>query len=195
MTWEKIKFFVVSLWLLNILILIQTVKIPVCIGEGCYFVGTYSLLKTNIVPILCLIVLCSSAFFHYNFKYKVAGTAKGPLRVVKIEPLNYETLVFIATYVIPLAGFNFNEIRQVLVFFVLLGSIGLIYIKTNIFHTNPSLVLLGYKLYRITGEINNKIVVDGGTAIASTEIAENDSATYVSLSKNLVFIRKLSNTG
>ena len=54
------------------------------------------------------------------------------------------------------------------VFFVLLGSIGLIYIKTNIFHTNPSLVLLGYKLYRITGEINNKIVVDGGTAIAST---------------------------
>ena len=82
-----------------------------------------------------------------------------------------------------------------MVFFVLLGSIGLIYIKTNIFHTNPSLVLLGYKLYRITGEINNKIVVDGGTAIASTEIAENDSATYVSLSKNLVFIRKLSNTG
>src|SRR5262245_27356754 len=139
---EKIKFYVISL--LFLFILIAANQIPVCMTlDKCTFIGLDKLFFTY-PPILlfCFVGIVLAAIFYADFTYRTVKSA--PLaaeKVSEIKSLNYENLTFLATYIIPLVCFDLDfhlvENRNFIMLILVLILIGWIYIKTNIFYTNP----------------------------------------------------------
>lgn len=189
---DKIKLYIISLWLLFILVLIVTIEVPICFGSDCSYIGTTELLSRNIIPILSIIFIILGFFFLLQFKYKISGTKLGGLRVEKIENRNYEHLTFLSTYIIPLIAFDLTKIKYVIVLFLLLFAIGCMYVKTNLFYTNPTLALLGYKIFKA-----NVIFKDGSSdeiILISTQIIEGGNVlSYLPITKDIFYVRMLSN--
>ncbi len=139
----KFQLYILSLWLLFILLFINKVSFPICFEKNFMFIGFYELLRSNIIPVISILMVFLGFIFYLRFKYIIDGNHSLPEKINKIENVNWEHLTFLTTYIIPFVTFNFNEERNGLIFFLLLLIIGLIYLKTNMFYTNPTLALLG----------------------------------------------------
>lgn len=185
---DKIELYFISLGLLFFLLILTTVEFPVCFGENCEFMGFGNLIKTNIIPIACLIGLLIVVWLYSQFSYKLEGALDIPFEVEKIENVNYEYLTFLTTYIIPLICFDLNSIRDIIVLVVLLIILGALFIKTNLYYANPSLALLGYHIYRAdvntkNGRKENVII------IAKVKIKQGDSILPKKLEDNVYYAK------
>lgn len=148
---EKFQVYIISLWLLFLLIIVIYADIPLCFGGGCVFVGFDKLLTPkNIISLMSLFFLFVGVFFYFNFIRKTEEAKNLPSRVMEVENINYEHLTFLTTYIIPLISFNLESPRNIAALIILLCSIGVIYIKTDKFYANPTLAILGFRLYRVS---------------------------------------------
>lgn len=150
--WDKIELYIISLWLLFLLIFIITIKVPMYLGSDWQFVEINKLFMMNLIPIISIFLLILGVFFYFRFGYKLKGSKEIPFEITQIENINYEHLTFLTTYIIPLICFDLNNLKYGLVLLVLLVIIGAIYIKTDLFYANPSLALLGYHIYKVSGK-------------------------------------------
>ncbi|HFG2217128.1 TPA: anti-phage protein KwaA, partial [Vibrio cholerae] len=165
----KIKLYILSLALLFLIVFVMTVKLPqmdasVC-KDGCelsvsaWFYKDYiiELAKSNVLPILMLLLLLISWFIKHELEHLLDGGAEQVIRVIQIENQDYEHLTFLATYIIPFFGFTFDDPRRLIAYFILLVLIGMMFIKTDKYFANPSLAILGFKLYKATLANSNGI--------------------------------------
>lgn len=189
-SWDKIELYVISLWLLFILIIIVTIDIPICLEEGCSFIGFKKLFVTNIVPTIALLLLLFGILFFLNFKYKLNGSQQNHITIRKIENRNYEHLTFLSTYIIPLIAFDLTKVRYTLVLLLLLVAIGFMYIKTNMFYTNPTLALLGYRIYKVDASFRTGNE-EGIIIISREDISQGDILSYKQIHENIYYVRIL----
>lgn len=187
--WIKFELYILSLWLLFFLIIVITIDIPYCWGELCKFVGFKNLFLMNILPTVALIFIILGVLFFFRFDYKLNGSKKIPSKVVKIEDYSYEHLTFLTTYIIPLICFNLVSTRYVIALGILLFVIGVIYVRTDKFYANPTLAVLGYRLYKINlktraGDRDNVIL------ITKDKISLNDQIHTLPLDDKIYFARK-----
>ena len=180
---RKIQFYIISLTFLFILILAN--QIPVCIGRGCELVDLRRLLFTYPPIILfCFIGVIFSVLFLLYFRYRILkGSKLPPETITEIQPIDYENLTFLATYIIPLVCFDLDfhlvENRNFIMLILVLVLIGWIYVKTNIFYTNPTLAILGFRVYRLsTNKRPNVVIITSsvlllGDQIRSSRIDDN----------------------
>jgi hypothetical protein len=130
-----------------------------------------------------------------EFKYRVVNAAPMlPKQIDHIENLNFETLSFLITYVIPLfcfdLDFDLNENRNFLMLILVLIIIGWIYVKTNIFYTNPSLAILGYRIYKVqTSKTRDMIVIVMG------KLKKGDKIYPKRIDENIFFVKKSQQNG
>lgn len=189
--WQKIQLYIISLWFLFVLLFIN--KIPYCYGESCQFVGIERLFSEFIVVIFCAFFILLGLFFYRQFNYKVErGAQTNPKSITRIESLNFETLSFLATYVVPLVcfdlDFDLDKGRNFLMLILVLILIGFIYIKANIFYTNPTLAVLGYKIYKVdTGSLSNVVI------IAREKLELGNSIRTKLIDENIYFATKIKN--
>lgn len=78
---------------------------------------------------------------------------QGPWEIIDVEHVSFENLSFLATFIIPLLcfdlDFNLEAGRNAFMLLLILVAIGMIYIKANLYYTNPSLALFNFKIYKI----------------------------------------------
>lgn len=158
---EKVEIYILSLWFLFLLIILVTTNIDLCFEAGCKFIGLKELFKSNVVPFIAFTFLVIGTFSYFRLNAKMAGSVSLPEKIKSIEDYNYEHLTFLTTYIIPLICFNLESWRYVTALGILLIVIGIIYVKTDKFYANPTLAILGYKLYKV--EIAQK---NGGNSTA-----------------------------
>lgn len=190
--WDKVGLYVTSLWLLFFLLIVLT--IDVSFSKNYVFIGFDELIKRNIIPLISFVFLILGIIYCFFFDYKFKGTAPLQIEVKEIKNVNYEHITFLTTYIIPLLSFDISNIRYLVLLFLLLIIICAIYIRTNLFYANPTLALLGYRIYEITGsrekeldtETYNNIIV-----ITKTNILLNDEVQLLFLSDNIYFGRKV----
>lgn len=187
--WDKIELYIISLWLLFILIIIVTIEIPICFERTCSFIGFKKLILLNIVSLLSLIFFLLGILFFYRFKYKLSGSQQNHIIVKKIENKDYEHLTFLTTYIIPLIAFDLTEIRYSIVLLVLLIAIGMMYAKTNMFYTNPTLALLGYKIYKTDAQFRTGDTQPGVILISRETITLNDRLSYRKIHEGIYYVR------
>jgi len=150
----KIQLYILSLWLLFFLLFANKIDIPLCFGEDCYYIGTWQLLKTNWIPAICIVGMLYGFYAFWAFNNKVVGSSKqGPWQIEQIENISFENLGFLATYIIPLLcfdlDFHLDQERNAIMLLLVLIVIGAVYIKANLYYTNPSLALMNFRIYRI----------------------------------------------
>lgn len=183
---QKIELYIISLWFLFLLLFIDKIHVPLCFGEGCIFIGFWELLLLNPVPAVSLGLIILGAVFYRHFRYTVVDSAPDlPMKIVTIEDLYFENLSFLITYIIPLVGFDLDNNRKRLMLFLVLFLIGWFYVRANMFYTNPSLAVLGYRIYKIdTVETKNMIVIVRGRLAVDQEIYP------VKLDDNIFFVTR-----
>lgn len=190
---KKIGFFFLSLWLLFVMIIIITIRIPICFSKDYSFVGISYLLLTNIIPLCSGLALFIGGCSYFNFEHQLKGTKELTFKITEIENIDYEHLTFLTTYIIPLVCFQFENLRYVIVFVILLIIIGLIYIRTDIFYTNPTLALLKFRIYKVTGTFRKEEVRENISIITKEELNIKDDVKYIKLDKRIYYASKVKN--
>lgn len=184
---RKIDLYILSLAILFCFFIAITLKFPTCFGAKCEFIGWSLLLRNNIVPLVCLGLLIYCGVAYCRFKYDANKSVELPLKIIKIEKINYEHLTFLATYIIPLITFDFEKERYVLVLAALLIIMGIIYIKTDLFYANPSLALLGFNIYKLDVSITGGVNKTGIILITRRKLKENDMVSYIVLDERVYY--------
>ncbi|MHB9140326.1 MAG: anti-phage protein KwaA [Paludibacter sp.] len=156
--WQKFEFYIISLFFLFFLLFIN--RVPVCLIANSEFVSFCSLFTTYLLITLCVVLMIFGIIFFFKFQFNFKnGSALLPIKVSKIENINFESVTFLATYIVPLACIDLDKDRSALMLIIILILIGWIYIKTNLFYTNPTLAVLGYHIYKISSDTKFDITI------------------------------------
>lgn len=180
---KKIQLYIISLWLLFFLI---AVKEFVFISWEFSFSlkGFITFANANKIMLVAISFLLLGLFYYIKFAYILRGSTKLPKKITKIEDQNYEHLTFLTTYIIPFLRVKL-EGRDILVTVLLLIIIGAIFIKTNLFYKNPTLALLGYKLYKVDTEVSQNLIF-----ISKDDLKKDDNVHHIHLHNNVFFVKK-----
>lgn len=186
---KKFELYIVSLWLLFLLVVIAKVDIPVCFGEECKFVGVEEIVRRNYVALIAMFFLAAGGLFFLRFNHQISGGKKIAQKITKIEDSNFEHLTFLATYIMPVAFYELSGARDLLVLTVLLVAIGFIYVNTDKFYANPTLGLLGFKIYRV--DLNTRVGEKNGVVVITRDfLKEGDGIRSLDLDNKVCYARR-----
>ena len=192
----KILLYILSLWLLFFLIIVVSINLPAfCVNSECAFINTLNfifinnVIKLNIPVVVSVVFLIIGGFGYFWFHHKLSGSVSLPVEVLAVEDINYEHLVFLTTYIIPLICFNLKDLRYVITLFILLSVICAIYIKTDKFYTNPTLAVMGYKLYKISTTLRSGVTCDV-VVICRDRLVVGDKVAYIDIEQDRIFYGK-----
>ena len=188
----KTQMYIISLGLLFCLLIPIGIKLPhhILSGSMVWHRKIYELGKINILPLVCTVMIILIIIMIVQLEYRWKGTKELPVRIVEVKGKNYEFLAFLNTYIIPLICMNMGTIRGIVVLFLLLLVIGSIFVKCDFYLGNPTLALLGYKLYTIQYEnsgSDRKVFV-----ITKDEIEKDDFIEFIRFDKNTWYVRRSS---
>ncbi len=186
----KLCLYLISLWILFFMLIVLKINIslipfPININNIASFVSC------NQVSCLCLIFIILGGIGYWWFIDSLDNAKNLPVKILKCESVNYENLSFLATYIIPLVCFPMETDREIFVMFSVIVIIGCIFVKTNLYYTNPSLILLGFNVYKV--KTDSKRIFQQGIVIVRGKLNEGESIKYLSLSDNVYFGRKIKN--
>lgn len=98
----------------------------------------------------CLLI-AGLLYFAYMEYIRKPSSFNQSIEIVSYESLSYENLSFLASYFVPLVSFNLLYLSHTIVMILLVISIGIIFIQSGKYYTNPTLALFGYRVYHIKG--------------------------------------------
>lgn len=153
---RKIEMYIMSLWLLFLLVAVKEfhfISWEVSFKRK----DIWEFIVLNALTISSIVLLFIGLIFYWRFTYKLKGSTKLPKIIKKIDDQNYEHLTFLTTYIIPFVRVKL-EGRDLLITILLLIIIGAIFVKTNLFYKNPTLALLGYRLYKVDTETTQNLI-------------------------------------
>lgn len=184
MTKYKIGLYIVSLVLLFVSIIIKKyhhVSFTFCNSWSC--VREYLLL--NIPTLICvLFILIGWGVYKLYFK-ELDGDFASPKTIRTVENISNNHLSFLATYILPFVTFDFDGFRNWFLFIFMIVVIGIIYVKTNFFYTNPTLSLFGVYVYYITFDGDeNKII-----AISRKKLSQGEVISRRWIDENIFFVK------
>ncbi|WP_341496088.1 anti-phage protein KwaA [Photobacterium damselae subsp. damselae] len=203
--YQKIKLYFLSLTLLFVIVAIATITLPseeqikaasICIDAICklpdqsfdYWGYFKLLLVVNKLPIGMMVCLIISWKFKRDFDHLLSGGGQKPVRIQSIKSEDYEHLTFLATYIIPFFGFTFEDPRRLVAYLVLLIIIGVIFVKTDKFYANPTLALLGFKLYRANLSDRNG-VYESVVILSKDTLREGQIVHFELISEDVFFVK------
>ena len=130
----KIQMYLISLWLLFVLIIPITIRIvpyKEILEAGGWAQAAGLICRQNLLPLICTFMAFFGFVLFRLLEHRWNGSRRLPVEVASAENENFEYLTFLTTYIIPLVCINLDEVRYVFVLFILLivvGIIALIYI-------------------------------------------------------------------
>lgn len=122
---------------------------------------------------------------NYDFK----GATYPPYKAEEITNESYEHLTFLTTYIIPLICITLDQIKFVIVLFFLLIVIGVIFIKMDLYFGNPTLALLGYKLYKI--QLKDSADVNEIIIISRDKLSKGSSFKWMPITDNVWLAKEI----
>lgn len=179
---KKIQLYIISLWLLFFLVAVKEF-VFISWNFSLKFEDVKYFFITNAISSIALLLSVLGLFFYARFTYILKGSTKLPKEIKKIEDQSYEHLTFLTTYIIPFLRVKL-EGKDLVVTILLLIIIGAIFVKTNLFYKNPTLALLGYKLYKVDTEKANGLIF-----ISRQNLKLGDKVHHIPLSDNVYFVK------
>lgn len=186
---EIIKFmlYLLSLWLLFFMLIVLKADFSnLVLREN--EIHFEVILADNLVPFICLILMIIGFAGYAVFRDKLRSAKELPVVLVECKSINYENLSFLATYVIPLICFPMSTGREIFVLFAVIIIIGCIFVKTNLFYSNPTLALMGFGIYSVTSKDD---IFKDDLVIAIGRLKRGDSIKYINLGDNVYFAKKV----
>ena len=184
----KLSLYCISLWILMFMLIVLKIDVSM-IHEKSSIETLKEFLCANKFSGICICIILVGLMGYVYFKDYLKNAKRLPVEIEECESVNYENLSFLATYVIPLVCFPMETDREVFVLFAVIIIIGCIFVKTNLYYTNPSLVLMGFNVYSV--KCKNEGAFKRGIVIVKGKLKVKDTIKYMSLSDNVYFVRRV----
>lgn len=127
----------------------------------------------NIILIFTTIIIIIYSLITYlgfekNQEYGFDDNAK---KIKIVEDTTEHSLVFLVTYIIPLAIDDISSIRGLIIFLIIVLMLFMLMKNTNLYYQNPILTILGYKTFyfRFLDEEESVRKLDSNKLIAITK--------------------------
>ncbi len=185
-TLHKLEFYILSLWLLFILVIVLTVDIPICFGDNAQFIGWKNLIMRNIMPSISIGFLILTYIIYRHIKYIFKGTTALPYTITEINDKSYNQMSFLTTYIIPLICLNLSNARYQLVVLIMVVAIGAIFLKMKLYLGNPTLLLMGFNLYEIKVKGKNSHIV----VISKQKLKVGKMIHWIRLDENTWYVKE-----
>ncbi|MGX9240899.1 anti-phage protein KwaA [Pantoea dispersa] len=180
----KTVLYILSLWLLFLSLLIMSYDKVLIKNSWDYIFSenfsfpTSSLRVRNIVFIVSLVFIFIGTIILIILANSFGSGWSVACSVSDISNENHEHLEFLTTYIMPLVFTDVDSKRTVLNLGLMIFVIGAIYVKTNRFYSNPSLAILGFRIYKAN-------VHDRGvkkcTVICRSVLKSTDKIKYIKI--------------
>jgi hypothetical protein len=123
-----------------------------------------------VIAMACGAIAVLSVVVMYLYLRLARQLAGVPTRIVEAHSRDEEVMSYIVTYILPFIAVAFGQWQQqvaLLVFFLL---VAFLYIKLNLIHINPTLLLFGYRVYEATLDDGTtfNLIAKGRTTRGST---------------------------
>jgi hypothetical protein len=114
----------------------------------------FLLFLDNSVPLASLSLLAGISGLIWTLLYLKEANKLVPSReeVAEVSKRDSEVVGYIAGYLVPFVTIPFESLAQALALGVFVLVICFIYVNSNMIYLNPTLGLLGYRLYEVTLE-------------------------------------------
>lgn len=177
--WIKIQLFLSSYFPLWIIFLVTLLLKDYPKSINALVNGNIEVLLPTVI--LTSIIAISMGLVLIYLRLTVKGTNPPTLFVKGKEDMTSEYMLYVVTYIIPFLADNFLELSKMISLFILMFTIGALYIRANLFHVNPMLNIFGYRLYKISDENDNKLIL----LSKQSTIKKNSELKANSLSGNI----------
>ena len=188
----KTVLYILSLWLLFLSLLIMSYDKALIKNVWDYIFtenvnfSLSSLRVRNIVFIVSLVFILIGSLILIVLANSFGSGWSVTCTVSDISNENHEHLEFLTTYIMPLVFTDVDSKRTVLNLGLMIFVIGAIYVKTNRFYSNPSLAILGFRIYKAN-------VHDRGvkkcTVICRGILKNTDSIKYIKIDDETYFAK------
>ena len=192
----KWGFYLQSMIIFLLIVMVLGTSFPMYIGPNMEFAGVEVLYsKGFVIPVICACLLILSCIFSLWLKNRKKGTRMGPVTISTIENKNAEIMSYVASYFFPLVSFSLATTwRHVVVLAILFVVLGFIYIQSDVYYRNPTLLLMGYRSYHVSGTYNKPGDTEM-TIITRDELASKDKYVYVPIDNNVYLAFKYEKGG
>ena len=112
-----------------------------------------------------------SSLNHISGKYIEKG---------KVEDTGDVSLLYFFTYVIPFLAVDFFKWQELVTYGIVFFIIGVIYVKSQLIHMNPTLFLLRYNIFKISRDGDSIIVItkNDNSHVLSNPVIEIGQGVY-----------------
>ena len=83
----KFELYLISLWLLFVLIIVVKIDFPVCFDSNCHYIGTLKIISTNALSAISIAMVVVIAICYFRFRYRTQSNVSLPVEVKKVEDL------------------------------------------------------------------------------------------------------------
>ncbi|GLR02758.1 hypothetical protein GCM10007906_03450 [Vibrio hyugaensis] len=187
-TREQSQLYLLSLYFLFVIVAVLTFRLDFIL-----LLNDFDFKKVKSEDFLFLFSIIQIIYCEYlrrQFKYYLKGGGEDTLKVMRCEGEDYESLTFLATYIVPFAGMSFDSLNKVIAYLILILVIGVIFVRTEKYYANPTLAIFGYKLYK-TDLSDSNAFYQSILIITKNEIKIGDNVSYKFLSNSVCFARDI----
>lgn len=149
-----------------------------------WFKSHYLFLKVeNLFLLISCIILCIlSEILYRKIKNKhFKQSVNIPIKIINVEKKDTEAITFMVTYIVPLLFIDLKKWDEIVIGILILFIIGIMSLRTDLYLSNPTLYLRGFKLYRVNIEDENGKIKGSKTVISVTELKEDQEIKYINL--------------
>lgn len=182
---DRLRLFVMSFWMFFMLVFVLTIDVPIYFGSDYELVKAIELITaSNTVAVVSLIFLIIGILFYKELSNDLNGDYLVAKKIDSIENINSEYFALLVT-IISLVAFDFKTIRGIVFLAILLFILYSIFVKTELFYSNPSFALLGFQIYKLKfeNETADKIVITKSKLNAGMEISTRKLSDKVLFTK------------
>lgn len=186
-TYVKVMLYILSLWLLFVSLTIMSYDKTLLINiyessskENVDFLLS-SLRVKNLVFVVSLAFIFAGVLILAFLANSFGGGWSVACTVSNVTNENHEHLEFLTTYIMPLVFTDVDSKRTVGNLALMIVAIGAIYVKTNRFYSNPSLAILGFRIYK--ANIHDR-AIKPCVVICRGELFENSVIRYIQIDQS-----------
>ncbi len=118
--------------------------------------ATSNIFNDAIVIIIVILIIVPNIILESILKDTKRTTNPKDLEVNSVKKMNHIYMEYLVTYIIPFLSFDFSNLFDMIALLVLLLTICIIYINSDLLYINIIFNIRGYNLYRVIDEQNNE---------------------------------------
>ena len=147
---QKIRMYFSSLWLLFLFLFIRDIDFnylqPGNINFSQFMEDNGSNCFLCLWAILAILAMGNILLLRCQWM----GTLEMQVQISDVSSKNSDYVAFVSTCILPLLAFDPSQYNQLALMAAIIISLGIVFIKNDMYYVNPTLAIFGYRLYEAT---------------------------------------------